>query len=157
MVSPLVVGLDGSPESIEALAAAAHLAAMSGRGLVVVHVRHANPLSGSAAVVEPSAGWAIGDALDEREAFSRAQAKVVMREHEVDWRFETADGDPAHALIAAAEQWGADGIVVGGHRHGVVGGLVAGSVAQKLIRHSPVSVYVVRDGQPHQLPAGAEV
>ena len=28
---------------------------------------------------------------------------------------------------------------------------LAGSVAQKLIRHSPVSVLVVRDGQAHRL------
>ena len=44
MGSPLVVGFDGSPESIDALAAAADLAALSGRGVIVVHVRHANAL-----------------------------------------------------------------------------------------------------------------
>lgn len=41
--------------------------------------------------------------------------------------------------------------MVGGRTHGVVEGLVMGSVAQKLIRHSPVSVLVVRDGQAHRL------
>ncbi len=156
MVSPLVVGLDGSPESIDALAAAADLAAVSGRGLIVVHVRHTNALAAAGTVAEPGSGPAIGDALDELEAFSRAQAAIVMSERDTDWRFETADGDPARALIAAAHDNAAAGIIVGGHRHGVVGGLVAGSVAQKLVRHSPVSVYVVRDGHPLRVPVGAE-
>lgn len=154
MARPLVVGVDGSPESIDALAAAADMAILSGGGLIVVHVRHA-ALAASAAVVEPSAGAAVGDALDKLEASSRAEAKTVLRERDVDWRFETAEGDPARALIAAAHDNAADAIVVGGHRHGVVGGLVVGSVAQKLIRHSPVSVYVVRDGRTHRLPTAA--
>ena len=157
MGSPLVVGFDGSPESIDALAAAADLAALSGRGVIVVHVRHANALLASGTVAEPGAGPALGDALAQLEAFSRDQAKIVMRERDVDWRFETAEGDPARVLIAAALDNAAAGIIVGGHRHGVVGGLVVGSVAQKLVRHSPVSVYVVRAGEPHLLPVGAEL
>jgi nucleotide-binding universal stress UspA family protein len=69
----------------------------------------------------------------------------------VRWRFDVALGDPATELIAAAHDHGATAIVVGGRSHGVVGGLVLGSVAQKLVRHSPVSVLVVRDGQAHHL------
>jgi len=155
MVSPLVVGVDGSPESIDALRAAVGLAATTGRELIVVHVRHANALAATGVIAEPGSGPAIGEALDAVEARSRAAAERVMRDRGVDWRFETADGDPARALIAAAREGGADGIIVGGHRHGVVGGLVTGSVAQKLVRHSPVSVSVVRDGQASPLPVAA--
>ena len=64
-------------------------------------------------------------------------------------------GDPATELIAAAREHQAGAIVVGGRSHGVVGGLVVGSVAQKLVRHSPVSVLVVRDGQAHRLDTTA--
>ena len=67
------------------------------------------------------------------------------------WRFEVASGDPAHELMEAARHAQATTIVVGGRTHGVVGGLVAGSVAQKLVRHSPISVLVVRDGETHRL------
>jgi nucleotide-binding universal stress UspA family protein len=35
-------------------------------------------------------------------------------------------------------------IVVGGRGHSFLGGLVLGSIAQKLVRSSPVSVLVVR-------------
>ena len=153
MVGPLVVGVDGSPESIDALTAPVDLAAAAGRGIIVLHVRHANALAATGAIAEPGSGPAIGEALDELEARSRAEAAIVMRKRPVDWRFETAEGDPARALIAAAEVNGAAGIIVGGHRHGVVGGLVTGSVAQKLVRQSPVSVSVVRDGQPHRIPS----
>jgi nucleotide-binding universal stress UspA family protein len=60
-------------------------------------------------------------------------------------------GDPATELVAAARAHHAKTIVVGGRNHGVVGGLVVGSVAQKLVRHSPVSVLVVRDGKVQSL------
>jgi nucleotide-binding universal stress UspA family protein len=40
-------------------------------------------------------------------------------------------------------------IVVGGRGHSLVGGLVLGSVAQKLVRSSPVSVLVVRHPAIH--------
>jgi nucleotide-binding universal stress UspA family protein len=153
MVGPLVVGVDGSPESIDALTAAVDLAAASGRGIIVVHVRHANALAATGAVAEPGSGPAIDEALDALEARSRAEAAIVMRNGPVDWRFETAQGDPARALIAAAEVNRAAGIIVGGHRHGVVGGLITGSVAQKLVRQSPVPLYVVRDGQTHRIPS----
>jgi nucleotide-binding universal stress UspA family protein len=53
--------------------------------------------------------------------------------------------------MEAARRAQATTIVVGGRTHGVVGGLVVGSVAQKLVRHSPVSVLVVREGQAQRL------
>jgi len=68
----------------------------------------------------------------------------------VQWRFEVTSGDPATELIAAAQHHRATTIVAGGRTHGVVGGLVMGSVAQKLVRHSLVSVMVVRD-ESHRL------
>src|ERR1700738_1574257 len=64
-------------------------------------------------------------------------------------------GVPAAELIGAAQKNQATTIVVGGRSHGVVGGLVLGSVAQKLVRHSPISVLVVRDGQAHRLDTTA--
>jgi nucleotide-binding universal stress UspA family protein len=86
---------------------------------------------------------------------SRERAADVLAGRKVRWRFEVAFGDPATELIGAARRQRANTIVVGGRTHGVVGGLVMGSVAQKLVRHSPVSVLVVRDGQAHALPMAA--
>jgi nucleotide-binding universal stress UspA family protein len=91
------------------------------------------------------------EALDEAERTSRERVSDVLAGRPVQWRFQVVSGDPASALIAAARDTKAATIVVGGRSHGLVGGLVVGSVAQKLVRHSPVSILVVRDGKTHRL------
>jgi nucleotide-binding universal stress UspA family protein len=153
MAETIVVGVDGTADSLAALSAAAELAEESGASLTVVHVRHEGGMS--AASIEASAGAALSDALDDVERMSRERASDVLAGRKVDWRFDVAVGDPATALIAAARDHEARAIVVGGRSHGLVGGLVVGSVAQKLVRHSPVSVLVVRDGKAHYVDVAA--
>jgi nucleotide-binding universal stress UspA family protein len=145
MARPIVVGVDGTADSIAALSAAADWAMESGAAIVVVHVRHESGMVLASSAVS-GAGVAMNDALDEVESMSRERAADVLAGRGVCWRFEAASGDPAYELIAAACREHATTIVVGGRNHGVVGGLVIGSVAQKLVRQSPVSVLVVRDG-----------
>jgi nucleotide-binding universal stress UspA family protein len=150
MTKPMVVGVDGTADSLCALSAAAELAEESGAGLVVVHVRHESGVVAANSALA-GAGVAINEALDEVEQMSRERVADVLARRRVKWRFEVASGDPAHELMEAARHAQATTIVVGGRTHGVVGGLVAGSVAQKLVRHSPISVLVVRDGETHRL------
>ena len=149
MSDTMVVGVDATADSLEALNVAADLAEDAGAALVVVHVRHESAMS--AASIDAGAGAAISDALDEVEKMSRERAAAVLAGRKVDWRFRVSGGDPATELIAAAREHEARAIVVGGRSHGLVGGLVVGSVARKLVRHSPVSVLVVRDGKAHRL------
>jgi nucleotide-binding universal stress UspA family protein len=149
MNDTMVVGVDGTADSLAALGTAADLAEDAGASLVVVHVRHESAMSASS--IDAGAGAAISDALDQVEKMSRERAAGVLTGRKVDWRFEICGGDPATELIAAARDQQARAIVVGGRSHGLVGGLVVGSVAQKLVRHSPVSVLVVRDGKAHRL------
>jgi nucleotide-binding universal stress UspA family protein len=149
MANTMVVGVDGTADSLVALATAADMVEESGGDLVVVHVRHENGLAGASP--EASAASALTEALDEIEATSRERASDVLAGRSLRWRFEVASGDPATQLMAAARQHRPSTIVVGGRSHGIVGGLVVGSVAQKLVRHSPVSVLVVRDGQAHRM------
>jgi nucleotide-binding universal stress UspA family protein len=151
VANTIVVGVDGSDDSLDALAAAAELGEESGAGLVVVHVRHENWMASEA--VESGAQLAMKDTLDAVERTTRQRATAVLAGHTAKWKFDVVLGDPASELIAAARDHGASAIVVGGRRHGVVGGLVIGSVAQRLVRHSPVSVLVVRDRQAHLLQA----
>jgi len=152
MAETVVVGVDGTADSLEALRAVADLAEESGASLVVVYVRHESPM------VAESVGWGGAEALtvetlDEVQNMSQDRAAAALFGRKVDWRFEVASGDPAMELIAAARRHHASTITVGGRSHGLIGGLVLGSVAQKLVRHSPVSMLVVRDGQPHRVDA----
>ena len=156
MADPIVVGVDTTADSVKALGAAADLAQEHAAPLIAIHVRH----EPSFASVANDAGEAVAieTTLDELEAMARAQVADVMAGRHVDWRFEVTSGDPGTELIRAATEHRAGTIVVGGRHHGVVGGLVLGSVAQKLVRKSPTSVLVVRDGHTHRVndvvPAG---
>jgi nucleotide-binding universal stress UspA family protein len=148
----MVVGVDGTADSLAALAGAAQLAEQSGAALVVVNVRY---VAGAAAGTDAGAVVALFQAVDDAELISRQRASDVLARSPVPWEFAVAFGDPATELIAAARRHRAAAIVVGGRNHGIVGGLVVGSVAQKLVRHSPVSVLVVRNAQPRRLEAAS--
>ncbi len=150
MANTIVVGVDATDDSLAALAAAAELAEESGAALVVVHVRSESWMA-SAAVMEAAAQPAIADTLDAVETTTRERTAAILAERNLVWRFAVARGDPAAELIAAARDNRATAIVVGGRSHGLISGLALGSVAQKLVRHSPVSVLVVRDGHAHRV------
>ena len=53
-------------------------------------------------------------------------------------------GVPARAIVEAAEDWGADLVVVGSHGYGFWGRLALGSVSDAVVHHAPCSVLVVR-------------
>lgn len=149
MARPIVVGVDPTADSLAALSTAADLAEQSHAQIIAVHVRHEPALAAESVIGSEAA--AMSTTLDQIEASTRTDATNVMAGRPVEWRFQVAAGDPANELIKQAVSSNADAIVVGGRNHGVVSGLVIGSVAQKLVRKSPVSVLVVRDGQARRV------
>jgi nucleotide-binding universal stress UspA family protein len=72
------------------------------------------------------------------------RAAEAIRHAGVDVVTHARRGDPAGALIAVAEEEGADLIVVGSKGVRSARRLVVGSVAGTLLRHAPCGVYVVR-------------
>lgn len=62
-------------------------------------------------------------------------------------QFETADAHPLDAILQAAEKHRADLIVMGTHGRGGAQRLWLGSVAENVIRHADVPVFVVRQKQ----------
>lgn len=68
-----------------------------------------------------------------------AQARGVTR-----ISTEATLGDPAHQIIAVAEDRQADLLVLGSRGHGRLAGLLLGSVTQKVISHATCPVVVVR-------------
>jgi nucleotide-binding universal stress UspA family protein len=57
---------------------------------------------------------------------------------------ELRSGDPALGILQVAEEEGADLIVVGSHGQGAAERFLIGSVSEKVVRHAPCSVLVVR-------------
>ncbi len=119
----IVVGFDGSPGSEAAVAAVAARAWPEGSEARLVN-----------------AGAALKPAAQSHAAEQLRAAGLSLSEAE-------RPGDPAHVLIAEAEEWGADSIFVGtrdvhGFRH-----LLHGSVSSAVAARAQCSVEVVRPPQ----------
>jgi nucleotide-binding universal stress UspA family protein len=143
MAQEIVIGVDGSNASLEALGAAAGLAEQTDSQLSVVFVRDPG-LAGTLAGMEGRGEAAILQTEAELEATARERTFDALSDKHIDWTFDVASGEAAHELVNVAERRHAALIIVGGRRHTTIGGVVLGSVAQKLLHTSPISVLVFR-------------
>jgi nucleotide-binding universal stress UspA family protein len=152
---PLVVGVDGSPESVLALGEAVHLAEQhageGGLDIVVVFVRQV-----PWAVMAYDASSAVNSALDEIEAEVRRQAEDALWGRNLSWRVEVRVGEPAHELVGVALEHSAQMIVVGGHRHGVVGAALTRAVNSELVHGFAGSLLIVRPPLADEVLSGSE-
>ncbi|MFB6103005.1 MAG: universal stress protein [Haloplanus sp.] len=71
-------------------------------------------------------------------------ARTRAEEHGVDVETETVVGMPSRAIVEWAENNDVDGIVIGSHGREGVTRVLLGSVAEAVVRRSPVPVTVVR-------------
>ncbi|MCU4926826.1 universal stress protein [Halobacteria archaeon AArc-dxtr1] len=69
---------------------------------------------------------------------------TLLEEADADFRIETALGDPAREIVEYAEEGGVSQIVIGNHGREGVSRILLGSVAESVVRRSPVPVTVVR-------------
>jgi nucleotide-binding universal stress UspA family protein len=140
---PLVVGVDGSAESVLALDEAVRLAEADrgggGLDLVVAFVRQV-----SWASMSVDAGVGVNDALDHLETDVRRIAEDALWGRELSWRVDVRTGDPARALVRIAAAYGAQMIVVGGHRHSALGSAVTRAVNSELVHGFGGSLLIVR-------------
>ena len=138
----IVVGVDGSEQSIRAARVAAGMARSHGSKLHVV------------TVVRPPEGWwgVVGspppaDALS--ASMERAQRSVLdatlaaIDVEGIEVTITEEIGDPAAALSEYCERVGAGLLVVGRRGAGMVERLVLGSVADRLAHHAPCALMVV--------------
>ncbi len=148
---PIVVGVDGSEASADALRFARDAArkerADDGLDLVVVHVRHA-PWSG----VSAETALPVADTLDEIERDTERTVRRLLDGDFVTWRWVVRDGDPAKEIVAAAEEVDARAIAVGGHRHGLFTSALVRSVDASLVHSYPGTLLIVRSAQPEVSP-----
>jgi nucleotide-binding universal stress UspA family protein len=134
----IVVGYDGSDAARRALVRAGELAAPGGEVLVVTAAR-------------PPVADAFGDAMDEPSSHGDAatllaEAEALLRRANDDVVVATLaeSGDPADALIRAAEDAAADLIVVGARGRDYVTRTLLGSVTKNLVTHASCDVLVTR-------------
>src|ERR1700729_2119242 len=134
---PVVVGYDGSGSSRHALAYAAGMARRLGRPLLLAYITSPSifcePLSGQ--VIAP-----IRDS-DETHRWLLAELDEVCDREGLDVRIVTRQGSPAREIAAAADEFGADALVIGAPAR--LWHQVAGSVPGWLARHAHCPVIVV--------------
>ncbi len=140
---PVIVGVDGSPDSVRAL----HWAAEYARA-------YQAPLQALTAFDVPSiwgplamAGWENPTLLEEDSRSMLADTvRNALGEHaQVEER--VLQGYPAQALVTASRD--AQLLVVGSRGRGGVTGMLLGSVSQHVVTHAQCPVTVL----PHQDPA----
>lgn len=145
----IVVGVDGSPESIGALRWAAGYAALVAADVDAVTVWQ-QPIRFSAAVAIPY-DW------DPRQDATDTLADVVKQVYEQESpdgvRLVVREGNPAKELVGQAE--GALLLVVGSRGRGGFTGLLLGSVSGSVAAHAHCPVLVMHgEAAPPAAPAG---
>jgi nucleotide-binding universal stress UspA family protein len=140
--SKIVVGVDGSAGSLEALRWAARQAQLTGASLHVVTAwafpKHGTPFGivfDLASIADPTTRAS--------EALDRAIIETLGNHEQIEVRAEVISGDEAPVLLEAAQD--ADMLVVGNRGRGAIAGMLLGSVSEQCVRHSPCPVVVVRD------------
>ncbi|MFO0934085.1 MAG: universal stress protein [Planctomycetota bacterium] len=135
----VLVALDFAPSSSRVVEVARELLAPGG-ALRLLHVVEWVP-----SVVEGSvAGY--GSPRDLRVVHAASLRRLESTARGLDASgvdVEVVEGQPAGAILDAADEWGADLIVVGGRRRGRFTGLRVGGVVERLLRRARCPVIVV--------------
>jgi nucleotide-binding universal stress UspA family protein len=141
MFRTIVAGTDGSSRADKAVREAIDIAKSEGARLHLVAAfskreRHWEDLQSTARV----------QVVDLRQVAEQVLAREAKKAEEqgveVDW--SARDGDPADAILDAAEEEGADLIVLGNKGMHGAQRYMFGSVPNKVTHHAPCSVLVVR-------------
>lgn len=142
MPKDVIVAYDGSPQSESALEYA--LAEFADEDLTVLYAIDPGEAGYGARAATPSyseewyeqAREAAEETLAEAEEHATAEGLTVDTTVEV--------GGPANAIVEYAENEDVDHIVTGSHGRSGVTRILLGSVAETVVRRSPVPVTVVR-------------
>ena len=121
----ILVAVDGSAASDEAVTEAGELALTFDAEVMVLHVQHLVTVQGTALVESEAEAWAVVD-----EALEELKAKGVKVWGEAHIGYQVG-----LAVVSAAERYGADLVVLGSRRPSEMSGLLLGSVGHHLIHH----------------------
>ena len=133
----IVVGLDGSPESVQALRAAARLAEVTGAALDVLSV-----CTVPATIEFPETGFDGWNPPAETRANLEAILQQVFgADRPQNLRTAVPQGNPAEEILRAAQ--GASMIAIGSRGHGALTGMLLGSVSIKCAAAAPCPVLIV--------------
>ena len=134
----LLVATDGSEPSLHAAERAIGLAAFLGAKLYVLYVVDEDGAF--------RAGIHYGEAVHELAAFGgevTGQVAEKARRAGADHEEVIATGDPARAIVAVAEQVGADYVIMGAEGSSRLGNALFGNVSEEVLRRADRTVILV--------------
>jgi nucleotide-binding universal stress UspA family protein len=144
----IVVGVDGSPASQDALRWAVDEARLRSSSVLAVHVWQAPAIPADIAPVPMHVPafdvTGLHPRIEEaaRKTVERIVHDVVGDAADVDVRPTVVQGSPATVLIDAARE--AELLVIGSRGHGGFAGLLLGSVSHQVAQHATCPVVILR-------------
>jgi nucleotide-binding universal stress UspA family protein len=129
----IAIGIDGSPDSREAVRAVARRVWPAGTEVLLMTFFDPGPRTETYVAAEMLR-------VDELQS----EAAATLAEVGIPTSRVSGAGDPRQMLVTHAEKWGADCIFVGSRGHGRVKRFVLGSVAAAVAARAPCSVEVTR-------------
>lgn len=136
----ILISLDGSPFSEAALEAAAPLLQHSAEPAELLRLVPPLPLASPLRPIRTGQGVAI----DENLAAARAYLKKVAGERGVEFATHASVGDPASGILDRASEIDPSLLVMSTHGRSGLSRWLRGSVAEKVLRHTRVPLYLVR-------------
>ncbi len=138
----VVVGVDGSPDSVRALAFAFDVASREGLALLAVHTWDVPPIGAITGVPAPEPPELVREmANNEARAAIEELAGFGERYPDVPVEHKIVRGSPVKTLVEASAD--AELLVVGSRGRGGFLGLVLGSVSHGVLHHAKCNVAVV--------------
>jgi nucleotide-binding universal stress UspA family protein len=145
MFKHILVPVDGSPTAQKAVEKAAGLAKAFGSSVTAIYVIDPYPFTGLGSdFAYGQAEYLSAAAIEAKEATQAAQQ--TLEQAGVNVKTSVVEAHAAwRGILEAAATVGADLIVMGSHGRRGLEKMVLGSVAQRVLSHSTLPVFVVRD------------
>ncbi len=150
MFQRILVPLDGSSRALLALPVAAHLARSVGGSIIVLRVVSPALEEWPTLDFSPPSRLAQSIAEGDLAEAERYVAEMTMSPdlHEVATETVVLLGPVTPTILSVASSYRADLIVIGGHRATGRSHWLNGCVAERVARHAPVPVLILREGGP---------
>lgn len=136
----VVCPVDGTELSDKTLKHAAYLSKVSGAKIILLHVMEKWHHAGHLVTNSPEWETIHKEWLNEGRAVLEKDTEQLRALGAVHVDTLLREGDASHEIVAAAEEKGADLIIMATHRYSPIGKLFAGSITDNVTRKAPCPV-----------------
>ena len=146
----ILVPTDGSTEAERVLDHAVELATIHDASLHAVYVMNTASFTG----LPMETAWeGIDDVLRREGTAALETVRETAESDGIEISCRVLEGSPAREIVRYAEETRCDLVVMGTHGRGGINRLLLGSVAEQVVRTSPVPVLTVRVGEAESTTA----